>query len=91
MMDALTAPPMQLLTATQVLDICYTAQKGKPWSPARTGGVDGNCWADFSVAVSNIAIGAVVHAPALQGQTQHFKCMAALTDGTRLFEHISAA
>lgn len=81
---------MQLLTAAEVLSICHAAQAGKPWRPAHTGGVDGNCWADFTWAVENIAVGAVVHAPAEQAQMQHFQCAAEMTDGTRLFTHTPA-
>lgn len=81
---------MQILTAAEVLTLCHAAQAGKPWSPARTGGVDGNCWVDFTWAVENITTGAVVHAPATRGQLQHFECIGQMTDGTRLFEHIPA-
>ena len=72
-----------LLTAEQVLTDAEA--RSCRVNPARIGSVDSNDLADFRHAVRYAAVGAVIHVPAPQAQTDHYPCVGQLSDGTRVF------
>jgi TPP-dependent indolepyruvate ferredoxin oxidoreductase alpha subunit len=68
------------LTAEEVLTIAENKQS------AAIGTTYISDLADFRHAVRHAATGAVLHIAGCMAQTDHYSCVAQLTDGTRLYE-----
>lgn len=75
---------LTLFTADQVL--AFAEDRATAGNPARTGGLDTNDLADFRQAVRYAAEGVAVYVPGAMAQTDRFRCVAELADGTRLYE-----